>query len=268
VKNIVLTLVAMICASSFMEGQVLAGKDNPRKELAKVTQQFVSEAKSTGYRFKVRSAGGVSDSENHVINRNVIGVRSSGYSLNHLMYLPNFDAYIATDKGAIEHKGNWRSIYTNPKGRYLKSMITLPEELLLESLRKNSKVEWVEEGRVLKVELHKGRSNRMFTDINQLSTMDRLLYYKYDRKKRTISSKTEGVIQVEIDPTTQHVEKISLELLAACKDQYGRVPKRGYEYSEGTDHVVYRLEYDIEVGDTVVPVEPMILSKELKKLLK
>ena len=266
-KNAVMIPILVLSASFFNGEQGLAGEGNPRKELAKVMKQFVKEAKSTGYRFEVNSVGGTSDSENHVLNRQVAWVRTSGYSLNHLMYLPTMDAYISMEKGAIEHEGYWRSIYSVHKGRILKAMVSLPEELLLEALRSNSKVMWGVEGQVLNIDMHKSRSNRLFTEVNTMSTMDLGLYLKNNRKKRTILNRTKGVIQVEIDPETKHVKRISMEILAACKDRYGRSPKKGVEYSEGTEHVVYRVDYDIKVGSTVAPIEPMKLSTELKNIL-
>ena len=153
------------------------------------------------------------------------------------------------------------------KGRLLKSMVSLPEEILLEALRSKSKVTWAVEGQVLNIDMHKSRSNRLFTEINSMSTMDRGLYLVNNGKKRTIPNRTKGVIQVEIDPETKHVKKVSMELLAACKDRHGRMPKKGVEYTEGTEHVVYRVDYDIQIGNTVTPIEPMKLSTELKNIL-
>ncbi len=266
-KITVMIPVLVLSVSLFNGDQAHAAEGNPRKELAKVTRQFVKEAKSSGYRFDVHGVGGTSDSENHVLNRKVAWVRTSGYSLNHLMYLPTMDAYISSEKGAIEHEGYWRSIYSIPRGRLLKSMVSLPEELLMEALRSNSKVTWEVEGQVLNIDMHKSRSNRLFSEVNTMSTMDRGLYLKHNRKKRTIPNRTKGSIQVEIDPETKHVKNISMEILVACKDALGRSPKAGVEYSEGTEHVVYRLDYDIRTGSTVEPVEPMNLSTELKNIL-
>jgi hypothetical protein len=261
-----LKLTVFFISIVLLAGSELFGAEkNARKALFEATRNLVKMSRDSGYHAEIFVVGGLTESGDHRVNRPNISLRCSADVRGPLMHLPEFFAYIRGDKGAIEAEGNWKNIRSTRKGRAIQGLVDVPTEILIDSLKKGSRVEWKEAGKVIQVTLAPRRSRALFSEMNNSGCM-RLSDLLYTRTEQRIDgSNSHGVVEVTLDESGSLPQSIEFRLLVAFRNDQGRSAKGMLAFENGVRHVAFRCVYRL---DTTVAVGQMRLSRDLVKLLK
>ena len=181
------------------------------------------------------------------------------------MHIPGFFAYIHGEKGAIEHDGHWKHIRSTQKGKAIQGLLDVPTELLMDALKRGSRVEWKVPGRELEVRLPQKRSRDLFTAINNSGCVrvSDLIYTPAET--RIDGSNTLGIMTIILDESGELPESIDFTLLTAVRNDQGRSARGELAFQEGIPHLSFQCRYQL---DTTAAVGEMRLSKKLLKLLK
>lgn len=245
--------------------ELFAAEENPRKALLQATRNLVEMARDSGYSSEIFAVGGLTESGDHSVDRPNIRLRCSADVRGPLMHLPEFFAYIHGDKGAIEAEGQWKNIRATRRGRAIQGLLDVPTEVLIDSLKKGSSVEWKVPGKVIQVTLAPRRSRTLFSEMNNSGCM-RVSDLLYSRTEQRIDgSNSHGVVEVTLGENGALPQRIDFRLLAAFRNNQGRSAKGMLAFQNGVEHVSFRCVYNL---DTTAAVGQMRLSKDLIKLLK
>lgn len=263
-KNLSLTTCLLVLIS-FAGSDLLGAEENPRKTLVTATRNLMKMSMESGYRTRIMAVGGFSEYGDHRIDRPKIALRCSADVRGPLMHMPDLFAYIKGDKGAIEHGGHWKHIRSTPKGKAIQGLLNVPTELLMDALRRGSRVEWKIPGKVIEVTLAQKRSQNMFTEMNNSGCVrvSDLIYSHTE--SRIDGSNTLGTLKITLDQSGELPQRIEFTLLTAFRNEQGRSARGELAFQEGMPHLSFQCCYRLDTG---AAVGEMRLPKDLLKLLK
>ena len=260
---------ALVVGILFISPAFLAAGESPRKALVQVTRNLAQMASESGYRTDVAIIGGISSASDHSIEIPKYLRRVQASVRGKLMHLSEHSAYLYGGKVAIEEEGVWMKPGTSDLGREIAGMFEVPTDLLMNALKRGSRVEWVANRigtrKAIRVVLPASQSRARFSGIEKsgcVAAEGRRLSYFQSRLER---SNTQTTIIVDLDPAGELPQKIQIEVLGAYRDDNGRSRKGQLAFEEGTNHAAFHFIYWL---DTSAAVGQFKVPQKAQRLLK